>query len=461
MVMINSDFADIVDNDEQTLMNQVYNPPAVGLPAHVYGMGMPSTPNVIIAAIDDTTTRKLDKACAYKIYSDELLVHKTAVNMTKNKIKVLSNMKDAFNPNTFNKEFTLNGGILPDDSILRIINDIHIEISKILTKEESLVAAAETAEAAAISAGLKDEDAIARVAAAAAQMFKFVRDTPNLPGVPIPAAQARSITDIQISLEKVNIKIDILKDAISAGAAPAAAGAGPVPAPAAVVDAHRNVITELNVARGLIIAGPANLINIIIAAINAANGGLAPPDSLPIATVVDIYNYYGNQIPGALDLAGGPLVPPVVLGAVATDYHIDNQDAPIIPELTLNITNLIPLIITKFKEFLHNRVGTSLKESELENVEADNNIEVGDLVCTTVNRWGIVTKRINTGIAGGNTYNVITVPTRAGIDNNITSKLSIINDYNIGDLTKSKILIEQTSKPNQKLSDNDILETYE
>ena len=460
MVMINSDFADIVDNDEQTLMNQIYNPETVGLPAHIYGMGVPVNSDIVIAAIDDTTTRKLDKACAYKIYSDELLVHKTAVNMSKNKLKVLSNMKDAFNPNTFNKEFTLNGGILPDDSILRIINDVNVEISKIIRKEEPLVQAAETAESAAINAGLKENEAIDRVVTAATQIFRLVRDTTLPPPAPAgnPAAEARLVTAAQISLEQVNIKINLLKDAISSSP--------PGPAAAAVVAAHAEVIVALNAARLLIIAGPEATINAITNAVNAQYAGLNPPsDSLPIGSVVDIYNYYGNQIPNAPSLAiiPGVLVPAPVPNAVAAAYFINNgAEEPVIPALNLNVTNLVDTMILKFKEFLHNRVGTSLKESELDNVEQNNNISVGDLVCTDVNRWGIITNKISTGIADTYTYKVITVPIGAGSDNNIKSKLTIVNNnYNAGDLTKPTILIEQTSKPNEKLSNSDILETYE
>ena len=361
MVMINLDFADIIENDEQTLRNQIENPGRVGLPAHVLGMGVgPVNPAVRIAALDDTSTRRLDKACVYKVYSDELLVYKTDVNMAKNRLRVLDNMKDAFNSNKFNKEFTLNGGIRPDDSIMRTINEINIVVNGINNTEKPKIEAAELAEAAAITGGLRDDDAISRVAGASAQVV-----VPGVaPAVPVAAGAARLVIE---QAEKT------AQDVYDAAVAAAIAAAGPAPA-------ARN---------------PA---------------------------------------------------------------HVPNFDN-VIPQVTVNATPLLETLVLKFKEFLHNRVGSSLKESEQTNLIQSDDIEVGELVaCTNNNRWGIV---INiTRNQAGDTYRVITCEQPAGNDNNILSKLKMGN-YNNGDLMRTTILVEQVSKPNQQLSDNNLLETYE
>jgi hypothetical protein len=353
MVMINLDFADIIEDDEQTLRNQIENPGRVGLPANVLGLGVgPANPAVRIQALDDNSTRKLDKSCVYKIYSDELLVYKTDVNMAKNRLRVLDNMKDAFNSNKFNKEFTLNGGVRPDDGIMRIINEINIVVSGINNTEIPKVAAAELAEAAAMTGGLRDDDAIARVAAASAQVV-----APGVaPNIPVAAGAARLVIE---QAEK------------------------------AAQDAHDAAVA----------AAPA------------------------------------------------PRVP----------AHVPNFD-DVIPQLTVNATPLLETVVLKFKEFLHNRVGSSLKEAEQNNLIQSDDIEIGELVACANNRWGIV---INiTRNPAGDVYRVITCEQPAGNDNNIISKLKLV-DCNNGDLMRTTMLIEQISKPNQKLSDNDLLEIYE
>jgi hypothetical protein len=125
-------------------------------------------------------------------------------------------------------------------------------------------------------------------------------------------------------------------------------------------------------------------------------------------------------------------------------------------EYTINVTDkLLKIIINKFKNFLHNRTGTSLKEGEQANLIESDDLRTGELVaCLDNRRWGIITR-----ISAGN-YDVFTVDEPAGIDNNITAKLKSVT-YNIGDLRRSTLLVEQISKPNQKLSDSDLLETYD
>jgi hypothetical protein len=126
------------------------------------------------------------------------------------------------------------------------------------------------------------------------------------------------------------------------------------------------------------------------------------------------------------------------------------------PNYTLDISDkLLTIVIQKFRGFLHNRVGTSLKEGEQANLIEYDNLVVGELVTVLGNmRWGIITK-----IDPAGTYTVYTVDEPSGIDNNIQAKLTFEN-YNNGQLRKSTVVVEQISKPNQKLSETD-LETYD
>ena len=329
LTMITPDFADIIDNDEQTLINVPAPVARPALPTGVLGLGVvPNTATIMIDALDNSSLEKLDKTI-YKSYSNELLVNQSELNVNKNKLRTISNMKDAFDQNVFNKEYTLNGGVRPDDGIIRIITDVNTSVSTLLTRESAKIRIGEKAEKDSVAAGIKNQDAIARVVSAAVNVV-------------MPLTSDQAIIN-QIAIERV---------------VPA-----PVPAPAAPVP------------------------------------------------------------------------------------------------FKLQTDELLITVINKFKDFLHNRVGTSLKETEMPNlIEADNLI-AGELVCCLDNRrWGII---VNISIiAGVTTYKMFTVDEPAGTDINILNKLQIV-DYTIGDLRKSTILVEQVSKPNQKLSDSDLLETYE
>jgi len=442
MVMINLDFANIIENDEQTLRNQIENPGRVGLPANVYGLGIQAAPAVIIAGLDDNSTRILDKT-AYKIYSDELLVHKTSVNMARNRLRTLENMRDAFNPNRYNKEFTLNGGVKPDDRILRIISEINIEVNKIINKEKPVFEIAELAEARAFSSGITDEEAAGRVGDAAGRMFKLAKQY----NIANPDQVGKNAEDVQINLEKIKSSIEILENAELEHARVTPA---PPAAVAASTAAYNAVINAFNVTIPLI----NNVIpNIVAIGIDIPN------------TVVDVYNYYAAKIVGvtSIPVLGLGVVAPVPVptgapGAYTNQNITGNQDS-IVPKLTIDANSLVENVILKFKDFLHNRVGTSLKESERESVPDNNNdnIAVGELVLYTVkDRWAVVTD-----ITSDNVYNIITYNQDSGIDTNVNTKLTIIKDVNIGELRRPNTVIEQISKPNQKLSDNDLLETYE
>ena len=123
----------------------------------------------------------------------------------------------------------------------------------------------------------------------------------------------------------------------------------------------------------------------------------------------------------------------------------------------INISEkLLSTLISNFKGFLHNRVGPSLKEGEVSNIIESDSLMMGELVvCLDNKRWGIITKQYEDG-----SFDVYTVDEPAGMDNNIQAKLKPII-YNIGDLRRSSVIVEQISKPNQKLGDNDLLETYD
>ena len=333
LTMITPDFADIIDNDEQTLVNVPAPVARPALPAGVLGLGVvPDTAAIMIDALDNSSLEKLDKTI-YKSYSNELLVNQSELNVNKNKLRTISNMKDAFDQNIFNKEYTLNGGVRPDDGIIRIITDVNTNVSTLLTRESAKIRIGEKAERDSVAAGIRSQEAIARVVSAAVNAI-------------LPLTSDQAIIN-QIAIER--------------------APAGPAPA-------------------------------------------------APVAPV-----------------------------------------APV--PFTLQTDELLITVINKFKEFLHNRVGTSLKETEIPNLIESENLIAGELVCCLDNRrWGIIVN-IST-INGVTTYKMFTVDEPAGTDINILNKLQIV-DYTIGDLRKSTILVEQVSKPNQKLSDSDLLETYE
>ena len=125
-------------------------------------------------------------------------------------------------------------------------------------------------------------------------------------------------------------------------------------------------------------------------------------------------------------------------------------------ESTVEKKLLMNTLIENFKMYLHNRVGTSLKETELPNLVESETFDVGDIVaCMDNKRWGIIIEK-----TGVNLFKVLTVNKRAGLDINIIDNLRE-HPYNLGDLRKLNTILDQASKPNQRLNDNDLLETYE
>jgi hypothetical protein len=70
-------------------------------------------------------------------------------------------------------------------------------------------------------------------------------------------------------------------------------------------------------------------------------------------------------------------------------------------------------------------------------------------------RWGIIINKID-----DNSFKVLTVNKKAGLDINIVNNLTEC-PYQLGDLRKINTILDQASKPNQRLNDNDLLETYE
>jgi hypothetical protein len=257
-------------------------------------------------------------------------------------------MKDAFDTNIYNKEYTLNGGVKPDPLVERIIIDIHNKLSTIVKEEGVLLDIAKEAQDACDTANLNDDDEIQEV---------------------------------------IRIVINIAKNPVIV---PPAVG----PTPAAVT-----------------------------AAITAARAAIAR----------EIVNAQAR-------LALSP------------------RQALIAPDYTINVADkLVDTIIDKFRGFLHNRVGTSIKEGEQANLIETDDLIVGELVaCLDNMRWGIITHYDSIN----DSFKVFTVDAPAGMDNNIQSKLKQ-EDYNIGQLRRSTLIVEQISKPNLKLTETDLLETYD
>jgi hypothetical protein len=114
--------------------------------------------------------------------------------------------------------------------------------------------------------------------------------------------------------------------------------------------------------------------------------------------------------------------------------------------------NLLEVLVDNFKGYMHNRIGTSLKESEMNNLVEADNLRRGELVaCLDNHRWGVIVD------ISDDEYTVYTHNEVPGMDDNI--KLIKVS-YNNADLRRSTVILEQVAKPNQKLNDIDILETY-
>jgi hypothetical protein len=197
---------------------------------------------------------------------------------------------------------------------------------------------------------------------------------------------------------------------------------------------------------------------VIRVGVNAAAGALpAAMKTAADAAVVAKVGLYknANNLENVAKIAEA--TGPAPVQRAAADAAKQLADANPAPVYNLNINDtLLKILIEKFKEFLHNRVGTSLKEGEQANLIESDSLIIGELVaCLDNRRWGIITK-----LNADGSFDIFTVDEPAGIDNNIISKVKVVN-YNIGDLRRSTVLVEQTSKPNQKLSDSDLLETYD
>ena len=140
----------------------------------------------------------------------------------------------------------------------------------------------------------------------------------------------------------------------------------------------------------------------------------------------------------------GGIRPDERISTIVADIH-DN----------INKENIFKLFTKHFKEYMHNRVGTSLKENELNNLIEADNLRNGEIVaCLDNKRWGVV---VDT--RADNVYDVFTLNQPAGSDDNLNN-LEIVQ-YNLGDLNRSSVLVEQTTKPTQKLNESEILETYQ
>ena len=140
----------------------------------------------------------------------------------------------------------------------------------------------------------------------------------------------------------------------------------------------------------------------------------------------------------------GGIRPDERISTIVADIH-DN----------INKDNIFKLFTKHFKEYMHNRVGTSLKENELNNLIEADNLRNGEIVaCLDNKRWGVV---VDT--RADNVYDVFTLNQPAGSDDNLNN-LEIVQ-YNLGDLNRSSVLVEQVTKPTQKLNESEILETYQ
>ena len=140
-------------------------------------------------------------------------------------------------------------------------------------------------------------------------------------------------------------------------------------------------------------------------------------------------------------------------GGIRPDERISTIVADI--HANINKDNIFDLFTKHFKEYMHNRIGTSLKESELNNLIEADNLRNGEIVaCLDNKRWGVVISKRD-----DNMYNVLTLNEPANLNDNINNLTKEV--YNLGDLNRSSVLLEQVTKPTQRLNESEILETYE
>jgi len=126
------------------------------------------------------------------------------------------------------------------------------------------------------------------------------------------------------------------------------------------------------------------------------------------------------------------------------------------------VTNLVNVILENFTDFLHNKVGKNISETEKPQLYPDGNqidlCKRGDLVAINFNYangsyyWGIYIDKANDG-----EHNIMTIKINT-IDSSSDLEIAVVPD---GEIARVHGVIEQSFKPDHKLSTTEeLLETY-
>jgi hypothetical protein len=130
-----------------------------------------------------------------------------------------------------------------------------------------------------------------------------------------------------------------------------------------------------------------------------------------------------------------------------------------------NNHSMTDIFLDTQRHFLNNRLGQLVKDIEKDQIVKDNNsFKPGDIIACTLAggegfnpdaySWGLYIKKNVDSV----THSILTLDTSTMIDNKIP-KLIKMNAHD-GDICRTFGYVEQTYKANQKLSEDDILETY-
>lgn len=153
----------------------------------------------------------------------------------------------------------------------------------------------------------------------------------------------------------------------------------------------------------------------------------------------------------------GGIKPPTEILNMITEIHKNITDT----------TNFMDILLITQKHFLHNRLGYIVKDIEKDQLIMDNkNFKSGDIIAhkfTGAARddgytWALYLNETPNLVGGIIKHDIYTIDIRNLADSG-TPKLKRTS-VDTGDIMRIYGSVDQTYKPNQKLSEDDILETY-
>ena len=115
-------------------------------------------------------------------------------------------------------------------------------------------------------------------------------------------------------------------------------------------------------------------------------------------------------------------------------------------------------IVNNHAQYLHNRVGTLLNENEKKNIiKTKKDFEKGQLVAYNDGLNEKISIYMDTFISGPNKDKMRIVTINRKDKKNIMTSIEIVDSASLSYINED---IKQTFKPNLKLADDDLIETY-